>query len=54
MINFTKKKAKFGPKSQSMTKHRMFREQNYASPENFTPPLVVVLETFRRSASTLM
>ena len=45
----TKKYAKFGPKSQSTTKHRMFRAI-YVSPENFTPTLLVMLETFRRSA----
>ena len=50
IINFTKKYAKFGPKSQSTTKHCMFRAKHHASPENFTPALLVMLETFRRSA----
>ena len=46
----TKKYVKFGPKSQSTTKNRMCLEQQiYASPENFTPTLLVMLDTFRRS-----
>ena len=30
-------------------KHYMFRAKNYASPENFAPPLEVMQGTFRRS-----
>ena len=32
-----------------MTKHCMLEQKNYANPENFTPTLLVMLETFRRS-----
>ena len=48
-----KKYAKCVQKSQSATKHCMFRAKNYASPENFTPALLVMLKTFRRSAVIL-
>ena len=37
-------------KKELTTKHCMFGQQIYASQENFTQPLVVMVETFRRSA----
>ena len=45
----TKKHAKFGPKSQSTTKHRMFRATNLRQSREFIPTLLLMLETFRRS-----
>ena len=45
---------KFGPKSQSATKHCIGEQQVYASPDNFTPTLFVMLETFRRSGDVLL
>ena len=44
---------KFTPKSDITTKHRMFRTQIYASPENFTHPPDVMDVTFRRSGLCL-
>ena len=43
------KYAKFAPKSQSMKKIVCLEQQIYASQENFTPTLLVMLGTFRRS-----
>jgi hypothetical protein len=43
---------KFAPKSQSTTKHRMFRATNLRQSREFTPTLLVMLETFRRSEGT--
>ena len=48
-----KKEAKFGPKSQSAKNTVWLEQQIYASPENFTPTLLVMLETFRRSGAAM-
>ena len=45
-----KKYAKFGLKIHHRQNTECLEQQIYASPENFTPRLLVMLKTFRRSA----
>ena len=49
----TKKHAKIGPKINHRQNTVCLEQQIYASPENLTPTLLVMLETFRRSGLTL-
>ena len=46
---------KMRPKNEFMTKKTVCLEQrNYASQENFTQSLVVMVETFRRSVKSIV
>ena len=49
-----KKYAEFGPKVKQWQNTVHLEQQIYASPENFTQTLLVVLETFRRSAAGVL
>ena len=49
IINFTKKIRNFDQKVNSRQNTACLEQKKCASPENFTPALMVMLETFRRS-----
>ena len=49
MIFLQKKSVKMRPKKEFTSKKHMFGSTNLCSPENFTQPLVVMVEIFRRS-----